>query len=91
MIDARAELDKVRGKRELSRRFRYHRSKLDPFRCELVALRRIGATIAELAHWLQYVKFRKVAPSTVARYMARLPELQGAGQGVAGGESGSQL
>lgn len=73
-FDAEAELATLRRIQDVCRRRRYTRSQLDPFRAELVALRRLGASYADLAMWLKMKKRRKVATSTVQRYMTKLPE-----------------
>jgi len=75
MIDhLTAELAAIRQQRRTARRRRYYRSRLDRYRAEIVALRRAGATLAEIAAWLRQRRC-KVAPSTISRYLARLPEV----------------
>lgn len=75
-VDVLSDLQRLREERELVKRIRYRRSKLDPYRVELVQLRTAGASIADLAYWLLHYRGRKVAPSTVSRYLSRLPELR---------------
>lgn len=74
MFDAAAELEKIRHQQGVRRRRRYATSSLIPFRAELVALRRAGASYAELAMWLRQTKRKKVAVSTVQRFLVKLPE-----------------
>lgn len=74
MNDIEAELAAIRQQRRSARRKRYYRSRLDRYRAELVALRRAGATLAEIAAWLRRRRI-KVACSTISRYLARLPEV----------------
>lgn len=75
MIDQlTAELAAIRQQCRMARRKRYHRSRLDRYRAEIVALRRAGATLAEIAAWLRQRRC-KVACSTISRYLARLPEV----------------
>ncbi|MGB4600618.1 MAG: hypothetical protein WBI04_11700 [Trichlorobacter sp.] len=69
-----AELAAIRQQRRTARRRRYFRSRLDRYRAEIVALRRAGATLAEIAAWLRQRRC-KVATSTISRYLAKLPEV----------------
>jgi uncharacterized Fe-S cluster-containing radical SAM superfamily protein len=70
------DLESLRQHLNKARRRRRYRSRLDRYRAELVALRRIGASVAELAAWLHQRRCC-VACSTVSRYLMRLPELAG--------------
>ncbi|ACD95151.1 hypothetical protein [Trichlorobacter lovleyi] len=75
MIDQlTAELAAIRQQRRVARWRRYYRSRLDRFRAEIVALRRAGATLAEIVAWLRKRRC-KVVCSTISRYLARLPEV----------------
>ena len=76
MIDATAELQQMRDRKHDLRRLAYRHSKLRVYRTELVALRRAGASYRELAEWLRRTQRRRVAPSTIQRYLTQLPELQ---------------
>ena len=69
------KLDAVRERRRLSRRPRYRRSKLDRYRAELVALHRMGASYRDLAVYLRHEHRKRVDPTTVRRYLIRLPEV----------------
>lgn len=71
-----AELALIRQQRRMARRKRYYRSRLDRYRAEIATLRRAGATLAEIAAWLRRRRI-KVVPSTISRYLARLPEVVG--------------
>lgn len=80
-FDAAAVLDTVRREREERRHRRtWGKSKLVRHRAELVALRRAGASLADLAHWLKAEKRLKADKSTIARYLAKLPELRPGGE-----------
>ncbi len=68
------QLAAIRCRRNIARRRRRYRSRLDRYRAELVELRRIGASVAELTDWLRQRRCC-VSPSTVSRYLRRLPEL----------------
>lgn len=56
---------------------RFRRSRLLPYRAELVHQRRTGATLAALQRWLRTHRVR-VARSTIKRYLDQLPELHDA-------------
>ncbi len=77
-FDARAEVERIRARRAEARRKLYHRSRLDRYRAELVAMKRAGASCADLAEWLRVQHRCKVNRSTFDRYLKRLPELHGA-------------
>jgi len=79
-FDAVKELAEVKALREMQRRRRYRESKLERYRSELVALRRLGASDQDLVTWLRTKKRFKVDRSTVNRYLASLPELAPANQ-----------
>lgn len=80
-FDAAAVLDTVRRERaERRHRRTWGKSKLVRHRAELVALRRAGASLADLAHWLKAEKRLKADKSTIARYLAKLPELRPGGE-----------
>jgi len=73
-FDADEQLTLIRSRRAMARRRRRYRSRLDRYRAELVELRRLGASIAELTAWLHQHRCC-VSPSTVSRYLRRLNEL----------------
>jgi len=83
ITDAHEGLMKLRERRELARRVRYRASRLDPYRADLVKWRLAGASIAELAYWLSSTPCKQVAPSTVSRYLARMPEIMAIDQEAA--------
>ena len=70
-----AKLEAVRERRRLARRRRYRRSKLDRYRAELVSLRRMGASYRDMAVYLRHEHRRRVDPTTVRRYLVKLPEV----------------
>ena len=49
------------------------RSKLDRHGAELLALRRAGATIAQLTRWLRFRRDTAVAATTVGRWLDNVP------------------
>ena len=73
-FDAQAEVERIRARRSEARRKQYRKSKLDRYRVELVAMRRAGASYADLAEWLRLHRCR-VHRSSIDRYLKRLPEV----------------
>ena len=65
-FDAQAEVARIRSRRAVARRKHYRKSRLDRYRTELVAMRRAGASCADLAEWFASV----AAGFTVARLTA---------------------
>ena len=51
------------------------RSKLDRHATELLALRRVGATVTQLTRWLREERDVEVAATTVGRWLDRAPHL----------------
>ena len=75
-FDPLAELAKVQARRAIARRRRtWGNSRLTPFRAELVKMREVGASFADLSVWLRTQKRIKVDESTVRRYLQKLPEV----------------
>ena len=70
-----AKLEAVRERRRLARRPRYRRSKLSRYRVELVTLHRMGASYRELSLYLWHEHRRHADPTTVRRYLIKLPEV----------------
>lgn len=68
-------LQEIRQQRQVKRRRRYCRSRLMVHRAEIVALKREGASLADLQLWLRGQRV-VVARSTIGRYLAQLPELR---------------
>lgn len=76
-FDATQILESVRQDRDERRHRRtWGKSKLARHRAELVKLKNAGASLGDLAHWLKTAKRLTVNRSTIARYLAKLPELQ---------------
>lgn len=75
-MDATSELDKLRQRKIDLRRRRYRFSKLTRYRAEIVALRKAGASYREIEEWLRRNKYRRIAHSTIRRYLLQLPEMQ---------------
>jgi len=73
-FDAHAEVERIRTRRAVARRNHYRKSRLDRSRAELVAMRRAGASCADLAEWLRIRRCR-IHRSSIDRYLKRLPEL----------------
>jgi len=69
-FDATAEAARLRAQTRARRRSRYCRSRLDRYKCELLALRVEGCTTAELQRWLLAHRIR-VHHATVARWLRR--------------------
>lgn len=51
----------------IRRRMRSTRSRLDPFRAEIIELRRAGASLAEIQMWLRTKRRTKVHRMTIQR------------------------
>ena len=73
-FDAQAEVTRIHSRRAVARRKHYRKSRLDRYRAELVAMRRAGASCADLAEWLRIRRCR-IHRSSIDRYLKRLPEL----------------
>lgn len=58
------------------RKPRFRKSKLEPYRVNLVALRRAGATYRELVYWLRTEHRVRVDHTSVRRYLLGLREFQ---------------
>ena len=74
-FDPVAEVESIRARRAEARRKLYRKSRLDKYRAELVAMKRLGASCADLAEWLRVSHRCKVNRSSIDRYLKRLPEL----------------
>ena len=75
-FDPASALAKVQARRAVARRRRtWGNSRLTPFRAELVKMREVGGSFADLAVWLRTEKRVKVDESTVRRYLQKLPEV----------------
>ena len=61
------QLNAIREQRQLVRRRRYSRSRLDRYRAEIEALAEQGASWQEIALWLRTYKRTKVDRTTVGR------------------------
>lgn len=68
-------LREIRQQRQAKRRRRFSRSRLMVHRAELVALKREGASLADIQLWLRRQRI-VVARSTISRYLQQLPELR---------------
>ena len=74
-FDAQAEVERIRTRRAEARRKLYRKSRLDKYRAELVAMKRLGASCADLVEWLRVNHRCKVNRSSIDRYLKKLPEL----------------
>ena len=77
-FNAQIEIDKIRARRTEARRKLYHKSRLDKYRAELVAMKQAGASCADLVEWLRVNHRCKVNRSSIDRYLKKLPELHAA-------------
>ena len=76
VFDPDAALAALREHRAAAKRRRtWGKSRLVPYRAELVKLRAAGASFTELAEWLRREKRVKMDPSSVRRFLQKLPEL----------------
>ena len=74
-FNAQAEVERIRAIRAEARRRLYRKSRLDRYRSELVAMRKVGASCADLAEWLRRTHRCKINRSSIDRYLKKLPEL----------------
>lgn len=74
-FDAVAALKSTRAHRAVAQRRRWRPSRLDRYRAELVAMRKVGASYPELAIWLRTKKRVVVSHTTVMRFLKECPEL----------------
>ncbi len=74
-FNAQVEIEKIRDRKRLGKRKRYHKSRLQPYRAELVQMRKAGASYPELALWLRIEKRIKIAHTTTMRFLKKLPEM----------------
>ena len=74
-FDAEREVKRIRTRRAEARRRLYRKSRLDKYRAELVAMKRVGASCADLVEWLRTNHRCRINRSTVDRYLKKLPEL----------------
>ena len=65
------QLQEVRRLREVARRKRFGKSRLNRYRAQIELLRNRGASLRDIAIWLRRFKRVKVHPSTVGRAIAR--------------------
>ena len=74
-FDALAEVERIRCRRAEARRKLYRKSRLDKYRAELLAMKRAGASCADLAEWLRVNHRCKINRSSIDHYLKKLPEL----------------
>jgi IS30 family transposase len=74
-FDAKTEVEWIRTRRAEARRKLYRKSRLDRYRAELVAMKRAGASCADLVEWLRVNHRLKIHRSSIDRYLRKLPEL----------------
>lgn len=75
-FDAQAEVKRIRSLRAETRRKLFRKSRLDRYRAELVAMKQVGASCADLALWLRITHRCKINRSSIDRYLKKLPELR---------------
>ena len=73
---AQETLAALREKEKAKRKRRFRTSKLDPYRADLVALRRAGATYRELVVWLNQAHRVAIHHTNVRRYLLGLREFR---------------
>lgn len=71
-FDAQAEVDRIRARRAEARRKLFRKSRLDRYQTELLAMRRAGASCADLAEWLRVSHRCKINRSSIDRYLKKL-------------------
>ena len=69
-FDAFAELEEIKRKRQISKRKRYSKSKLDKFKFEILKLREAGASLADIQIFLRKNRI-KVVTSTIHRWLKK--------------------
>jgi hypothetical protein len=74
-FDVLAEVDRIRSRRAEARRKLFRKSRLDKYRAELLAMKRVGASCADLAEWLKVRHRCKIHRSSIDRYLKKLPKL----------------
>jgi hypothetical protein len=75
-FDAQTEVKRIRALRAEARRKLFRKSRLERYRSELVAMKRIGASCADLAEWLRVTHRCRIHRSSIDRYLKKLPELK---------------
>ncbi len=70
-FDALAEVEKIRARRTEARRKLYRKSSLDRYRAELMAMKRAGASCADLVEWLRVSHRCKIHRSSIHRYLKK--------------------
>lgn len=73
-FDAQAEVERIRSRRAEARRKLFRKSRLDRYQSELLAMRRAGASCADLAEWLRVSHRCKINRSSIDRYLKKLQE-----------------
>lgn len=74
-FDAPSELEKLNHYCQARRKSHYRRSRLHKCRAELVALAKAGASLRQLAIWLQRNQHIKISHTSIMRYLKKLPEM----------------
>jgi len=73
-FDALAEVERSRARRTEARRKLYRKSNLDRYRAELMAMKRAGASCADLVEWLRVSHRCKIHRSSIHRYLKKFAE-----------------
>lgn len=74
-FDAQAEVERIRSHRAEARRKLFRKSRLNKYQTELLAMRRAGASCADLAEWLRVNHRCKINRSSIDRYLKKLQDL----------------
>ena len=77
-FDAQMEVELIHARRAEARRKLFRKSRLDRYRAELLAMKRAGASCADLAMWLRVSHRCKIHRSSIDRYLKKLPEMKDA-------------
>jgi hypothetical protein len=74
-FNATEELAETRRLKHIGRKRYYHKSRLDKYRAEMVALWKEKASYREIQLWLRKKNHIKVSHTTIMRYLNKLPEV----------------
>lgn len=67
----RQQLAAIQARRQVARRAKFQRSKVDRFRVELEDMKKQGASLRDMAEWLASYKRIKAHPSTIGKRLKK--------------------
>jgi hypothetical protein len=73
-MDLQAELQEIRRTRKRARRKPYRASRLDRYRAEIEALRRMGASLEDIRLWLRRYKRMRITRAAIHYRLRRWQE-----------------